>query len=275
MKELKYNLIHLLKRKGFYFAFITVMWIVLLHLLTIFFEGVDGCLYPEFMNRAEELFVVYNPGIILVLMYFIYPIVCSFVFRDVSWMDPYKNPNKIEYLYLDYKKNIVIQWFLTIIVSFLIIFTAFMFEYITLRYVFGSGFVYAGLQHLPFALPIKHDIFMLLVKDNMWLYAMYTSASVAMIFALLAAIAYSISLYVEKKRFIFIGIVVFMLLFDILFTSIGLDLSILNYLSQIYYVQIKEYLVLYVVLFSISFGMMIVKVFQVYRKGKIKYAQKT
>ena len=219
------------------------------------------------MNRAEELFVVYNPGIILVLMYFIYPIVCSFIFRDVSWIDPYKDPNKIEYLYLDYKMNIVVQWFLTIIVTFLIVFTAFMFEYIALRYVFGSGFVYDESPYLSFALPIRNDTFLLLSNNNMWLYAMYTSASVAMIYALLAVIAYSISLYVEKKRFVFIGIAVFMLLFDILCAYAGMQISILNCLSQVYDGQIKDYLILYIVLLSIGLCMMIMKVFQVYRKG--------
>lgn len=266
MKELKYNIIQLFKRKELYFAFIAITWIVLLHLLTIFFEGVDGNLYPEFMNRAEELSILNNSGMSLPLMYFAFPIICSFLFKDTSWMDSYKDIKKIEYVYLNHKMNMIIQWILSMVVSFLIVFIAFMLEYITLRYVFGSGFVYHEYMYLSFDLPLEMDELWNISKGNMWLYAIITSASVAMIFAFLSGISYSISLYIEKRRYIVIAIVVFMLAFDIFVSNVSLQISLLELMQPHIDYQITKYLLLYVILFVISFIPLFIKLIQPYKK---------
>lgn len=206
MKELKFNLMYLLKRKEFYYAIIGVLLINLFHIIfTIHYMCNTGDFY-ETGYKAEYLSILYsldvNFNMIIIILL---PIICSLIYSDINWIE---NNQKINYILksrLNYKNNIICRFFLIIIISFSLTFLAFMLNYLTLRNIYGSGNSITYFNDPAYNLVLKKNFFLDSLRIiNPPLFVAAICAHISLLLGLLSSLSYSISFYIKQRIIIYI-----------------------------------------------------------------------
>ena len=112
MKELKYNIKYLLKKKELYFMIIFLLLVVIANVVLVSAETlsrIDD--YKETIETAEylQIFSNFSSWLLCPICILCIPIISSLVFCDISWLE---KKGKIDYLLcnrLNYKKNIMIR----------------------------------------------------------------------------------------------------------------------------------------------------------------------
>ena len=204
MKEVKYNIKYLLNKKELYFSIIGILLINLIHVLLVIYHDYD--FFYEMGYRAEYLTILYNVDVnINMILILIFPIICSTVFSDISW---FESKQKIDYLLcnrLNYKKLIIIRFFLILLIVFFIVFVGFLLNYITLCYIYGSGNALTYFQSPAFFLVNINEYFLDGLRIfNPTLFIVIISFHVSILIALLSGLAYSASFYIKQRVMIYI-----------------------------------------------------------------------
>ena len=87
------------------------------------------------------------------------PILTSLVLSDTSWNDKHLGYNNYLYTRLNIRK-IFSRLFLSFITTFIICFVGFILNYLTLRFIFGSGNLISNFQELPYDRVIAPEFFL-------------------------------------------------------------------------------------------------------------------
>lgn len=260
MKELKFNLRFLLRKKELYYAIIVILLINLLHVIFVVNDSsclAETCRSGEYQFILNNHFVQFTPMVVL-----IFPIVCALIFSDTSWCDIKYGTGNLLYTRVNYKRNILVRFLINFLVSFLIVFIGVILNYVTLRFIFGSGNVVTHVQSTGFYLKTLPDRFLESTRlSNPQLYAVLLSGHISLIIALLVTISYSFSLFIKQRIFIYFLPVFIIIFFEFIFAFMGLSsLSFLQQLQPLTVFNYKDAFISYLLLFIISiFG--IVKYF--------------
>lgn len=260
MKELKFNLRFLLRKKELYYAIIVILLINLLHVIFVVKDSsclAETCRSGEYQFILNNHFVQFTPMVVLV-----FPIVCALIFSDTSWCDIKYGTGNLLYTRVNYKKNILVRLVLTFLVSFLIVFIGVILNYATLRFIFGTGNVTTHAQSTGFYLNSLPDRFLDSTRlSNPQLYAVLLCGHISLIIALLVTVSYSFSFFIKQRIFIYFLPVFLIILFAFIFPFIGFSsLSFLQQLQPLTVFSYKDAFISYLLLFSFSiFG--IVKYF--------------
>lgn len=202
MKELKFNIRYLFTRKELYIAFITVLSMNLLCNIFTISSGDEilKLVYPQLMESAEGQSLLLRGSNFVLLILIVFSIVCSMIFADTSWQDINENIGVLLHTRLNPKKNIIVRWFLSIIVTTLICFIGYMLGYLSLLPIFGSGYTFYEFRYPAYAMILLPEFFMrdILMEQPMLYMALYSFLS-SLMFGLISSISYSFSLFVKHR----------------------------------------------------------------------------
>ena len=251
MKELKFNLRYLLKRQELYFAIIAILIICLFQAGMVVFKAQ----YIELEPTSEYLFILtntdinLNPIIILVL-----PVIGSLILSDSSWLELNRQTDTLLYMRLDYRKNIIIRWILSIAVTFIIVFIGLILNYLTLRFIFGSGNKIVIKQSMAYNLMPQNGLFLENIRmSSPTLFAILSSLHVSFLLGLLSGISYCMSFYIRQRLVIYFQILLLMFIYEIISANLGFgNISIINQLQIMNFFTISDVLILYGLLIIIS-----------------------
>ena len=206
MKELKFNLKQMVLKKEFYIAILTVLLINIIQLFLTIQLNLSFNNPVELLRNAEYQIILNNYEVSFFLTYlFIVPIIVSLVFSTSNWDENDKKITNILYTRTDYKKNILIRLFLSILISFLITFVCTLLNYLAIRFIFISGSNFTSYQELPFNL-FKDNIYYIFNEirlTNVTLYAVMIIFHVSAIIGLISGICYSLSFFIRQKIIIY------------------------------------------------------------------------
>ena len=140
MKELKFNINYLLNKKEFYFAIFIALAINLIHVFLSIQDSLRLNQFFEELYTGEYQFILYNINVNLqALLFIVFPIICSMILSDSNFIEnKLKTTNMINNR-IRPNRNILIRLLLCVMLTFLICFFSFLFNYIVLRIIFGSG----------------------------------------------------------------------------------------------------------------------------------------
>ena len=157
MKEFKYNIKILLRKKELYYCIIGVLLINAIHVILVINHYSPNMI----LKTGEYQFILYNNEVtIMSLVIIALPILTSLVLSDTSWNDKHLGYNNYLYTRLNIKKNIFSRLFLSFITTFIICFVGFILNYLTLRFIFGSGNLITNFQELPYDQVIASEFFL-------------------------------------------------------------------------------------------------------------------
>ncbi|MEG0021586.1 MAG: hypothetical protein RSB77_06625 [Bacilli bacterium] len=255
MKELKYNIKYLFNKKELYLAIIIVFIINLVHVFLCVNESLRLNQFYEEFCTGEYQFILYNINVSLqTLLIIIIPIVCNMILSD---SDVLENRNKITNLLItriDFKKNIIVRFVLCFLVTTFICFFGFLFNYIILRFIYGTGNNVTLTQGVAFSLNSMNGFFLDNVRLlNPVLFVVLINVSTSIIYGLLSAFSYSISLFIKNKLIIYFIPIIFLVILDMLFSRIGLGtFSMINLLQPFNKFTIIHYFTCIIILIIIS-----------------------
>ena len=238
MKELKYNIKYLLKKKELYFMIIFLLLVVIANVVLVSAETlsrIDD--YKETIETAEylQIFSNFSSWLLCPICILCITIIISLVFCDISWLE---KKGKIDYLLcnrLNYKKNIMIRFLLSIFGTFLLVFLALILDYLCLVYLFGSGTKVDYSGGTAFNIYTSVKFLKELFYSNPFLHSVICNLHIALIFGLVTGLSYSLSFYFKQKVLIYFISPVFFLIMEVIFSSFSSirNLSILNQLQLI------------------------------------------
>lgn len=257
MKELKFNIRYILNKKELYFSFIVVMMICFVQVLMI----IQRSDYFEFCDTSEYLVLLTNsvedlsPALILVM-----PVVTALIMSDSSWLDRKRKTEVMLSVRLDCKKNIIVRWFLSFLITFLLVFISLMINYIVLRMIFGSGNKFVLNQSMAFNLTGVPQLFLddLRMSDPV-LYTIVTSGHVAFILGLLSSLSYSLSFYVKQRLVLYFQVLLIMFGYEIVSSFLGFEnISIIKQLQIMSFFTLSDAAILYLILLVFSISLLII-----------------
>ena len=254
MKELKFNIRYLLQRKELYFAIIVIFLINLTHLILCVNENIRLYSSIEQSFTAEYQFILYNAQISLnVLVITVFPIALSMIFSDTSWMDRKTKTLNLLYTRIDYKKNIIVRLCLSIVITFMISFLGFLFNYLLLRLIYGSGNHITYFQSLSFYLDSLPEYFLDDLRlSNPTLFVITISCTVSLLLGLLSGLSYLGSFFVRQRVIVYFLPLIFLIVTTLLFPAIGMDrISYISMLQPFSVLSISNYMIGIVVLLGI------------------------
>ncbi len=225
MKELKYNIKLLLKRKELYFSIICILLVNLIHIFLTIHYNSSTQLLVENQYSAEYLAILYSVDVNLdMLIIIIFPILCATIFSDSSLFEKKEKISTILHCRLN-KKKLILTRFLTIIVSvFLISFVGFLMNYISLICIYGSGNAVTYFQSPAFYLIGNTNIFLDTLRlSNPILFYICITAHVSFLISLLSGLAYSISFFVKQKIWVYVSPFVVLLASEFILSSLKLE----------------------------------------------------
>lgn len=254
MKEFKFNIQYLLKRKELYFSIIVILLINIIQVALCVNESFRLNKYIEQCYSSEYQFILYNAQITLnVLIIIVFPIALSLIFSDTSWMDYKDKTLNMLYTRLDYKKNIVVRLCLSVIITFIISFLGFLVNYFLLRLIYGSGNYLTYDQSFSFYLESTPEFFLDDLRlSNPALFVISISFTVSLLLGLLSGISYLGSFFAKQRVIIYFLPLIFLIVTELLFSRIGLsDISYISMLQPFSILSIKDYIIGIVVLLCI------------------------
>ncbi|RHN84181.1 hypothetical protein DW649_12080 [Coprobacillus sp. AM23-2] len=264
MKEFKYNIKILLRKKELYYCIIGVLLINAIHVILVINHYSPNMI----LKTGEYQFILYNNEVtIMSLVIIALPILTSLVLSDTSWNDKHLGYNNYLYTRLNIKKNIFSRLFLSFITTFIICFVGFILNYLTLRFIFGSGNLITNFQELPYDQVIASEFFLDSIRYyNPILFIILISLHESVIIGLLATISYSFSFFTMQKLIIYFQVTLIMIILEVVFSFIGISqFSIIKQLQPNSSFSVYQSIILYIVLSLIA----ITPVLLITKKGDI------
>ena len=225
MKELKFNINYLFHKKEFYVAIIIAFFLNLIHVILCVVESMRTGIFYEAMPSSEYQFILYNPIVTLSsLIIIVFPIMFSMIYSDSNFLE---NKGKTVYmlaLRINNKKNICSRVFLSAIITFIICFISFSFNYILLRIIYGSGNRITYYQEVAFHLTSQPTWFLDKLRlDNPLLFTFIINVLVSFMYSLLVAFSYIVSFFVKNRLMIYFIPFCFIILTELLFPIFNLN----------------------------------------------------
>lgn len=264
MKELKYNIKILLRKKELYYCIAGVLLINAIHIILVINHYSPNMV----LKTGEYQFILYNNEVnITSLVIIALPILTSLVLSDTSWNDKHLGYNNYLYTRLNIRKNIFSRLFLSFITTFIICFVGFLINYLTLRFIFGSGNLISNFQELPYDRVIAPEFFLDSIRYyNSVLFIILISLHESVIIGLLATISYSFSFFTKQKLIIYFQVTLIMIVLEVVFSFIGISqFSIIKQLQPNSSFSVYQSIILYIVLSLIA----ITPVLLITKKGDI------
>lgn len=264
MKELKFNIQYIFRKKEFY---LMILFLILIVTANVIFSS------NEFLSHSRDfketaptalslvLFSKEGTRTLLPICLLSFPILSSLIFSDLSWTERKEKSDYLLFNRLSYKKNIWVRFLLTIIGTFLLIFIALTLDYICLSLIFGNGnrFILGG-NRIAFNLfPFWKESFLSsLSYQNPDLYIILCNAHVALTFALLAGVGYAFSFFIKQRLILYFITPVILMVCEAVFNLIETSTFSLRYFSPLSQLQLTvgntmNAYILYFILFFISF----------------------
>lgn len=259
MKELKFNIKYLLKRKELYFSIFIILLINLIHVILCVNESLRLGTLMEQSHTAEYQFILYNSQIALnVLVIIVFPIALSLVFSDTSWLDNKNKTINLLYTRLNCRKNIFVRFCLSIVVAFIVSLLGFLFNYLLLRIIYGSGNNVTHFQSLPFYLESNSSWFLDSLRlANPTIFVITISFTVSILLGLLSGISYLCSFFVNQRVIIYFIPLIFLILTELVFPIIGLhNISFISMLQPFSQFSIHDYIIGIIILLTVILGLL-------------------
>ena len=224
MKELKFNINYLFHKREFYFAIFIAIFVNLIHVILCVNESIRIGAFYEKMHSGEYQFILYNPIVTLnALLIIVFPIVFSMIFADSNFLENKRKTANMLTMRINNKKNIFSRILLSIIVTFLICFFSFLFNYILLLLIYGSGNTITYYQETAFHLTLQPTWFLDNIRlSNPIIFILAINFFVSLMYGLLVAFSYIVSFFVKNKIVVYFIPLCFVILTELLFPLIGL-----------------------------------------------------
>lgn len=234
MKELKFNLKYIVHKKEIYFSIFILFLINLIHVLLCIIQSSGFNVYKQNYYTAEYQFILYNPFVSLsVLLIIMIPVLCSMIISDSNYLESKRRTFNMLELRINHKKNIITRLFLSFIITFTLCFLSFLFNYISLIIIYGSGNNITYFQEAPFNLLVYKSWFL----DNLRLYnpvlfTLIINILVSFMYGLLVSFSYAISFYVKNRIVIYFAPLCYEIISELIFNILNLEnLSIVKCLQ--------------------------------------------
>lgn len=244
MKELKYNIKYLLNRKELYFAILVAFAINLIHVFLSVHESLRLNQFFEELYTGEYQFILYNVNVNLqALIFVVIPIICSMILSDSNLIENKLKTTNMLITRINFRKNILIRVLLCMVITFFICFLSFLFNYIILRIIFGTGNSVVFTQGVAFHLESLSGFFLDNIRlQNPVVFVMLINLCVSFVYGLLSGLSYATSFFVKNKIIVYFVPLIFLILTELLFYSIGLEkLSFLTILQPFSKFNIGSY----------------------------------
>lgn len=265
MKLLKYNILLLEKQKVIYFILCALMIFSLSDILIVFMKNYTTITYAENCPSANELSILTYPFLrIAPFLIFGLPLLFNVLLADSTWMELKQGNSTFIHTRMDYMKNILIRYFLSVVLVFLLSCFCFFINYIALSIIFGNGDVIRYDVQLPFIGTDQVNWFLYSVKnDNPILYSILLILHSSLLYALLAGISYALSFLFKKRIMIYFSSIIFIIFVECItmILKIG-NLSIMLQLQPNSVFNVSDAFLLYFLLFLFGIGTLCVFLFQ-------------
>jgi hypothetical protein len=224
VKELKFNLQYLIKKKELYFAFIGVMIVNIIHVFLVmnqYSNWADDNYFTFYTGEYNS--ILYNNDITLYTIIIIaFPILLGMILSDSSWLDHKMKTDNFLYTRLHYKKNLFIRLILSMVITFIIAFIGFMFNYLSLISIFGSGNDAIIFQSLAYDLTVIPEYFLDIIRNsNPSLFIVLISCHVSLLLGLLSGLSYVLSFFTRQRLVIYFQVLLFIIVLELVLSFIG------------------------------------------------------
>ncbi len=260
MKELKYNVQLLFKKKEFYISILIILFINLFHAFLCIRNSISLDVALEQTRTGEYQFILYNALIQLTsLIIIVLPIVSAMVFADSSWIENKTKITNMIFFRLNYRKNIFIRFIMNILITMVILFLGFMFNYLVLRIVYGTGNRLSFWSDLGFKLEYNPAWFLENIRImNPVLFVILISLSVSFVLGLLSGISYLLSFFIKKRVVIYFIPFLLIILSEVILSFLGFNVSLLTFLQPFSMYGIRDFLVGCLLLIMISVFLLLI-----------------
>lgn len=265
MKELKFNIKYLFTKKEFYFAVLITFFINFVHVLLCVNESIRSHSLFEETYSGEYQFILYNSLVTLsALIIIVFPIIFSMIFSDLTWLENNRKTTNILHTRLNLKRNIIIRTLLSIFITFLISFLCFLFNYIILRIIYGTGNKLTYFQSTAFHLNTNNSFFLDNMRmNNPVLFTLIINTSVSLVLGLLSAFSYLTSFFVKQRVIIYFIPLIFLILTELIFPNIGIgSLSFIKLLQPFSKYGITDFIIGIGFLIIINAVLLCLKIFK-------------
>lgn len=265
MKELKFNIKYLFNRNEFYYALLIVFSVNLIHIFLCIINSMRLNHFIEESYSGEYQFILYNSIVTLhALLIVVFPIVFSMIFSDSNFLENKRKTINMLVVRINLKKNIFIRILSSFILTFLICFFSFLFNYIVLRIIYGTGNTLTFFQGTAFHLDYQTKWFLDSIRiNNPVLFVLLINLSVSIMYGLLSVFSYVISFFVRNRIIIYFIPLLFLILTQLLFPLIGFkSLSFITALQPNSVFNIKSYIMCVCFLLVISASLLYIKLFK-------------
>ena len=259
MKELKYNLQVLFKRKELYLTTIILFLISGIQIYLVVQRNLQLTYNSnniiENTKTAEYLYILYNNDILLnSLVILAFPILVSTIFSDSFWVEKHNNILVFLCPRLNYKKNVYSQMLITFFISFLLVFLSLMVNYLVLRYIFGSGNFGDQQASLPFLLKSIPGFFLDSIRlQNPALFTVLCITHVSILCGLISLLCYSLSFFIKNKIILFAQSIIFIIFMEIICTVLNIgSLLIIKQMQVMSAYSMIHIVILYLFLLTVS-----------------------
>lgn len=255
MKELNYNIRCILNRKELYLAIFLIFLVNIIHVFLVVQTCGGQKIFIENSYSAEYQSIVYNGLVNLdVLVVIIFPILCTLIFSDSNWLD--KNLKRDIFLFnrLNYRKSCFIKLFIIFIISFLICFAGFVFNYLLLSIIFENGTTLSYFQSTGFYLThLEEFAFDLLRISDPVVFLLVLTIIKSIFISLLSCMAYSFSFFIKKRILIYFLPLLISILCEIISSVLNLKfISLIKFLQPLPKYNIENVIFSIISIFVIS-----------------------
>ncbi len=213
MKELKFNLNLIFRKKEFYLFLIAMLIIVTLDVFSSIRNSIELGEYYETAQSAMYHMIVFKMDWLAPFLLLSIPIFATLSFSDSSYLEKEGKIEHLLYSRLSYKKNIIVRYIINVILVFLIVFISLLLEYFALSIIYGTVNKANIYGDSSFCLSIFNSQFLDSLRiSSPNLYVLFNSLHFSILYALLVGSVYSFSFFLKKKIFIYFGGTAFILI---------------------------------------------------------------
>ena len=252
MKIWKYNLLLIEKQKVIYFILCALMIFSLSDILIVFIKNYEWIAYTQNCPSADYLSILTYPFLrIAPFLIFGLPFLFNTLLGDSTFMELKQGNCAFLHTRMDYMKNILIRYFLSIILVFLLSCFCFFLNYISFSIIFGNGNMVTYRSDLPFMQEVSTKWFLDTLKfDNPMMYSIMLMLHISMIYALLAGLSYALSFLFKKRILIYFSSMILIIVDEFITMILKIPhLSIMLQLQPNSVFDVSDALLLYFILF--------------------------
>lgn len=265
MKILKFNLSLIEKRKIIYMVMCVLLMFSLVDVFAVFLKANNQVEFIQNSKTADYLSILTNPFISMApILIFGLPLLFNLILSDSTWIELNQGNSTFIYTRLDYVKNILIRYFLSICIVFLLSCFCFLINYISLSFIFGNGNIHTNFQDLAFDLEIAPEFFLDSLRlSNPVMYSIFFILHISVLYGLISGISYSLSFIFKKQMLVYFSSVLFITIFEFIVTKINLgNLSIMKQLQPFSFFCVSDALILYSILFILGVSLILIFMFK-------------